>query len=204
MYVLWKKRRLSASRRGPTCTHAGANRFSWRPFVVRHTKGAPGDYTIVAALPALKSCCRRIAEVRRAWWSKTDAVLERLRQAGPDRNRGRDVDVEARAHLRNIDAIRKVLESKIPRPRNVVTRAVTREAVRQAREADQAIVAAKMVTSSCWDVVGAPPGSNYRMLKEAARQRKNQLDWEHAPISSYFEVDEALRECWSRLESGQW
>jgi hypothetical protein len=184
--------------------HDGAHRFSWRPFVVRYMKGAPGDYTIVAALPALRSCCRRSVEVRRAWWSRVDLVLERLLRSGPDRDRGRAAEIEARAHVRNIAAIRRSLESKIPRPRNVVTREQAREAARQARAAEEAAVAAKMVTSSCWDVVGAPPGSNYHQLKQAAHQRKNQLDREHAPNSSYFEVDEALRECWSRLESGQW
>ena len=105
MYVVWKKRKLSAARRGPQCHHGAAHRYALKPVIVRSAPGAPQEYEVVARLPAFRSCCRRDPAARAAWWAEVDPLLDRLRRRC--RLRRQEVD---------LPRLERALRLRIPRP----------------------------------------------------------------------------------------
>jgi hypothetical protein len=179
MYVVWKKRKLAAARRGPLCPHAAAHRYVLKPLIVRYAPGATQEYEVVARLPALRSCCRRRAEARRRWWAKVDPLLERLRR-----------------HEGDLPTLERSLRHRIPRPAPAAatppppTTGTTPEPPLQ--------------TASCWDIIGVCPGSGLKAIKAGRNATLARLRRRGAPLAELREADQAARECLSRLASGAW
>ena len=76
MYVVWKKRPLSATRSCELCGDRSAARCAFIPHLVgsRRVDGRPRQVHI-ARLPSIRSCCLRSAEQRAAWWRDVDPLL---------------------------------------------------------------------------------------------------------------------------------
>jgi hypothetical protein len=184
MYVVWKKRKLAAARRGPLCPHAAAHRYALKPLIVRSAPGATQGYEVVARLPSLRSCCRRSVEVRRRWWATVDALLDRIRRRC--RLRRQEVD---------LPTLERALRRRIPRPAPAAaTPPPTTETTPQP----------PLQTASCWDVLGICPGSGARAIKEGLNETLARLHRRGATLAELREADQAARECLSRLASGDW
>jgi hypothetical protein len=179
MYVVWKKRKLAAARRGPQCHHAAAHRYAIKPLIVRSAPGATEEYEVVARLPALRSCCRRSVEVRRRWWAQVDPLLDRLRRQEGD-----------------LPTLERSLRHRIPRP---APAAATPPAPTTGTTPEP-----PLQTASCWDVLGICPGSRARAIKEGLNETLARLRRRGATLDELREADQAARECLSRLASGAW
>lgn len=77
MYVVWKTRKLSASRPCERCADRGRSRTSFIPHLVesRRVDGRPRQIHLTR-LPSIRSCCLRSEAVRSAWWKQVDVLLE--------------------------------------------------------------------------------------------------------------------------------
>ncbi|MBV8317952.1 MAG: hypothetical protein JO116_22770 [Planctomycetaceae bacterium] len=185
MYVVWKKRRLAAARRGPLCPHAAAHRYALKPLIVRYAPGATQEYEVVARLPALRSCCRRSVEARRRWWAKVDPLLDRIRRR-----------CQLRRQEVDLPTLERSLRRRIPRPAPAAapppppTTGTTPEPPLQ--------------TASCWGVIGVCPGSGAKAIKAGLNETLARLRRRGAPLAELREADQAARECLSRLASGAW
>jgi hypothetical protein len=185
MYVVWKKRKLAAARRGPQCPHAAAHRYALKPLIVRSAPGATQEYEVVARLPALRSCCRRSVEVRRRWWAKVDPLLDRIRRRC--RLRRQEVD---------LPKLERSLRRRIPRPAPATATppAPTTGTVPEP----------PLQTASCWGVLGVCPGSGLKAIREGLDEVLSRLRRRGATLDELREAEQAARECLSRLASGDW
>ena len=77
MYVVWKKRGLSAARPCERCGDRGRTRTAHIPHLVesRRVDGRVRQRHL-ARLPSIRSCCLRSERVRAEWWGVVDLLLE--------------------------------------------------------------------------------------------------------------------------------
>jgi hypothetical protein len=184
MYVVWKKRKLSAARRGPRCHHGAAHRYALKPVIVRSAPGAPQEYEVVARLPAFRSCCRRDPAARAAWWARVDPVLDRLRLRC--RVRRQEVD---------LPRLERALRLRIPRPAPPPGPPPTRPPAQAA--------APPPAPAPCWATLGVPPGSGLARIKERRLEAHLELTRRGADLAAYQALDRAAFECIALLTSGK-
>ena len=182
MYVVWKKRKLAAARRGPQCPHGGRHRYTLRPRIVRYAPGAPQEYEVVARLPAFRSCCRRDPAARAAWWAEVDPLLDRLRRRC--RLRRQEVD---------LPRLERALRHRIPRPTPPPAPPPNRPPA----------PAPPPAPPPCGATLGVPPGSGLARIKERRLEAHLELTRRGADLTAYQALDRAAAECVALLSMGQ-